>query len=514
MADPIETWLAGHESIAILRQYPTGSLIGNWRITAFLARGGAGEVYRAENRETGLCGAIKVLHKTDENAERRFAREVEFLTRNDHPAFPRLYDQGFYSGRPYYVMEMLEPCELPSEDADVAEFMLSVCVGVAFLHSRGLVHRDIKPSNIMSRKGAPVLIDLGLLKNTEINYLHAENTVSIVDGRAVGVGTPGYAAPEQLVGEEISPSSDLHALGTLANTCFHGNPPPSWREIIRRSTATLPSQRYGSVLDFERAIRNRHLMRNAMLATAILVMVAFFLASHLAVKLWQNEERIRRMEAVSGLQGGRIGESSAGWGQAGQPTNRLPVRRPPLFKEDPDFTALAGKTLGLTQLVWRTSAEYPWLVEENVLFQGRPTMKNTGNGGGEAISLLATEIEGPAILSFHYRKNFYGSRFQIVADGVTLFVDAEASHRDETWYSRKIEIPEGRKKVFFVYHHAGIGWANEFNGVYLADLSLEKVSSALDPLDDLPREEHYYLVPNVHFSKDRKPPPARAASGE
>lgn len=93
-------------------------------------------------------------------------------------------------------------------DRAVAQYLLKICEGVSFLHGLGLVHRDIKPQNVLQRgdTGQPVLIDLRLVKDTSLPPAHECVSLSIVDGRAVGVGTPKYAAPEQFSGGEISPS--------------------------------------------------------------------------------------------------------------------------------------------------------------------------------------------------------------------------------------------------------------------------------------------------------------------
>ena len=192
-------------------------------------------------------------------------------------------------------MELLESCDLPSRDGDVAEFLLGVADGVGHLHSLGLVHRDIKPGNILwrvvgshtlvgsrvPRDRMPVLTDLGLLKDTgTVPAGSTGGTLSVVDGRAVAVGTPRYAAPEQLNGGEITPLVDVYALGMLANECFGGRPSGAWARIVRRATAAIPAQRYSSVAHFVRAIRHRHLVRYllvvcALLAASALLVLAF-----------------------------------------------------------------------------------------------------------------------------------------------------------------------------------------------------------------------------------------------
>jgi hypothetical protein len=83
-------------------------------------------------------------------------------------------------------------------------------------------------------------------------------SLSVVDGQAVGVGTPGYAAPEQFAGGPATPATDVHALGMLAEKCFDGNPPEAWDPIIRKATSSLPRLRYATVEEFLEAVEHRH----------------------------------------------------------------------------------------------------------------------------------------------------------------------------------------------------------------------------------------------------------------
>ena len=150
---------------------------------------------------------------------------------------------------------MLEHRPLPTSEKDIVSFLLAVASGVRHLHSLGLVHRDIKPTNILWRDSLPVLIDLGLVKDTSAVRGHSGDSLSIVDGKVVGVGTPRYAAPEQLSGDEVSPATDVYALGMLASECFGDSPPRRWRPIIQRATAAIRAQRYATAESFICAIR-------------------------------------------------------------------------------------------------------------------------------------------------------------------------------------------------------------------------------------------------------------------
>ena len=235
-----------------------GGQIGDWRVACLLGRGGSGEVYRVVHAKTGQVAAAKVLARDEQSAVDRFRDEVAFLAANQLPQFPRLYSEGRINGRPYLVIELLEPVDIPSSEKGIASYLLEVCACVRALHLSGLVHRDLKPKNIMRRdNGEVVLIDFGLAKDL-VASPNPRTGISIVSDRPVGAGTPEYAAPEQMTGGEVSHSSDIHALGRIAVEGAIGNPPPKWREIIRRSTSSIPEQRYQSVDEFAAAIRHRN----------------------------------------------------------------------------------------------------------------------------------------------------------------------------------------------------------------------------------------------------------------
>ena len=253
--------------------FATGTLFGDWRVTAFIAKGGTAEVYCAEHEVLGTAAAVKVLAEPlTDSRKARFLREAKLLAELKSPSFPAFHGFGEANGRPYIAEELLEPGDLPKEDSSRAKYLLSICEGLRELHARGIVHRDLKPANILFRKtGEPVIVDLGLAKSIDVPLV--PDGVSIVDGKAVGVGTPEYAAPEQFTGGDITPASDVHALGVLAEKLLNGRRELlsvlCWRHIIRRATSSIASERYQTVDSFATAVRRRHWFRNGVVATCI-----------------------------------------------------------------------------------------------------------------------------------------------------------------------------------------------------------------------------------------------------
>jgi formylglycine-generating enzyme required for sulfatase activity len=263
-----------------------GRQVGEWRITAFLARGGSSEAYCARHIRLGTPAVLKVLWRDEEAPRARFARETAFLMGAPDPAFPAFYGTGEEDGRPWMAMESLGEAPLPEKDAEAAEYLADVAHGVAVLHARGWVHRDLKPRNILVREadGHAVLIDFGLLKPVEEGEkeVASGSGLSVVEGHAVGVGTPGFAAPEQFAGGETTPAADVYALGMLAEACFGGKPPRAWNRIIRRATAALPRQRYRDAAAFLNAVKTRHRRRNF----AVAAFTVATLAALAAAGLW------------------------------------------------------------------------------------------------------------------------------------------------------------------------------------------------------------------------------------
>jgi serine/threonine-protein kinase len=214
-----------------------GSVLDDrYRIDGVLGTGGMGRVYRAEHTKIGRSVAIKVLHADlgrNREASQRFQREAIASGRLDHPNIVGVSDFGVLGdGACYLVMEILEGESLADRLerehrihwTAAIEILRGVLYGLRHAHERGVVHRDIKPDNVfLARKdGDPVvkILDFGIAK------LYAGREDDPASTRAgLTVGTPAYLSPEQAVGGEITPASDLYSASVVLYEMLAGRAP-------------------------------------------------------------------------------------------------------------------------------------------------------------------------------------------------------------------------------------------------------------------------------------------------
>lgn len=305
--ETFDNWLLNHSPIDDGRLLSDGEVVDGYEICGFLGKGGSGEVYRAKHKLLETPVAIKILHKDAPDSEERFKREAALLMSMSHKCFPKFYGYGKYKSHPYIVLEELQPWTLPSDDKAVADFLIKLCEGIGCLHAQGFIHRDIKPQNILFRAdGTPVLIDLGLVKKTEIlrkNLASTKSTISVVGGKVMAMGTLRYSAPEQFTGDEITFAADIHAIGMLIYACFNGETPKAWQPILRRATSSVAKERYSDVDAFVRAVKNRNASRYFPYAFAIatigIVIAAWFVAAKMYTPDVKLEGAYRRWNSIA-----------------------------------------------------------------------------------------------------------------------------------------------------------------------------------------------------------------------
>src|SRR6202522_417416 len=219
------------------RLQPGQVLIDRFAIVRFMAKGGMGEVYEAEDRFLqGVHVAVKTIlpQIADEPALRqRFEREVLVAREVSHPNLCPIYDI-FRCEQPPGNFLFLTMRLVPGETlaarlrgtasistAEGLAILKQMAAGLAAIHAAGIIHRDIKPNNIMlDGTGSRVrlcLTDFGLARSYE-----AEPSLS---GKSLVAGTPDYMAPELYQGRPPSQASDLFALGVVLHEIFTGQKP-------------------------------------------------------------------------------------------------------------------------------------------------------------------------------------------------------------------------------------------------------------------------------------------------
>ena len=280
----VESWLNSRRpETAVRGRLGIGTVVDGWRVSAFLGAGLSAEVYRVTNARLGGEGALKLLTDGSRGLKARFLAEADAIRFLSLDALPRFLGSGEWGGTPYYVMEYLQPLPDPMPRRDVPRFMFRVAKAVHALHEAGFVHRDLKPGNVLRRKnGEPVLIDLGLIKRRGTGVhdpvVRFGRTISIIDGKPVGVGTLDYAAPEQLLKGEASVQSDVFALGKMLKSFFGDSVPLNLKKTVRRATREQPSDRFASAKAFASSIkhRNRPLFLLGFVAALAVAAVAAF----------------------------------------------------------------------------------------------------------------------------------------------------------------------------------------------------------------------------------------------
>ncbi len=235
----------GHMSTTDL---PGSSLLaGRYRLVERLGAGGMSVVWRGFDEVLGRQVAVKVLPpstSTDPSFRRRLRAEAQAAARLSHPHITNVYDYGeatTVDGEPvpYVVMELVDGESLAAVLARsrrlpwpaAVRISSEVAAALAAAHARGIVHRDVTPANVMLTSGGAKVVDFG------ISALIGENDID-PDGSLLG--TPAYLAPERLEGGQVSPATDVYAVGLLIYRTLIGQLP--WD--VGTTTALLRAHQY------------------------------------------------------------------------------------------------------------------------------------------------------------------------------------------------------------------------------------------------------------------------------
>lgn len=265
------------------------TLAGRYRIRRFVAAGGMGEVYEADDQLLGDPVAIKLL-RTDlirkPGAQARFADEIRLARKITHPNVCRVFDAGLDHERVFYSMELYPGTTLkmhlldhpPLTIGQLEPIAAQMLAGLGAAHAADVVHADLKPSNVLLLpNGRVVVTDFGLA-------LPCCATLGCQCDMPHLVGTPAYMAPEQVTGGMVLDGTDLFSFGVilyealtgelpwdgdtpleLANARLVGDPPSprelvpdldaTWDEVIRACLRVERPQRPASAADVAKALR-------------------------------------------------------------------------------------------------------------------------------------------------------------------------------------------------------------------------------------------------------------------
>ena len=266
--------------------------IGRYEVLGVLGKGAMGVVYKAVDPVIDRIVAIKTIKLSlseEELAfyEARFTQEIKTVGKLNHANIVTIFDVGRTDDFAYMAMEFIDGPELkmlmaPGKALDTAtsvDLIAQTADGLGFAHGRGIIHRDVKPSNIMiafdDERMVAKVTDFGIARG-------ATSAVKTMTGMILG--SPRYMSPEHVTGKNLDARSDVFSLGVVLYEMLAGAAPfdaesvstimyqtvheperplsrlnaqiPAQIErVVGRAMAKVPDERYSSMKDFARALR-------------------------------------------------------------------------------------------------------------------------------------------------------------------------------------------------------------------------------------------------------------------
>src|SRR4051812_49717627 len=248
-----------------------------------------GDVWRGTDVVLGRVIAVKVLKPamlSDAEFAARFYGEARMMAAFRHPGVVEVYDYSSGGESPgdddcaYLVMAYVEGEPLSARLKEVGRLGVTETMSIVAqtadalhaAHEHGTIHRDVKPGNLIVKpNGAVILVDFGVARSTAVTSMTGLNAI---------VGTALYMAPEQVAKGNVTPATDIYALGAVAYHCIAGHPPfdgdnalqvalrhleddpeplpsnvvpPAVRELISRAMAKHPDDRFANAAEFAEA---------------------------------------------------------------------------------------------------------------------------------------------------------------------------------------------------------------------------------------------------------------------
>lgn len=242
-----------------------GETFDSFRVVAFLGRGATSEVWRVHDESLNADFAMKIFapretvsEKDTARLRRHFIAEARCLAQFTHPGIVRVHVLKAEGEHPFYTMDLLHPIVRPQAKGKARKIIGDVLTSLNAIHAKGVVHRDIKPANVLlDDNGNALLTDFGIAQINDAETAAKVNPANCTTTSAVDIriaGTPDFSAPEQFIGADATPASDLHAVGRLALWLFDGKSPLAWRWFVMRATNSSPALRYRSAMAMKRAL--------------------------------------------------------------------------------------------------------------------------------------------------------------------------------------------------------------------------------------------------------------------
>jgi len=203
-------------------------LSGRYRLDAQIGAGGMSTVYRAFDTVLERQVAIKIMHReiaSDSDQLERFRREARAVAQLNHPHVVGVIDAGEDDGTPYIVFEYVEGETLKDRIrrygrlpvGESVAYAIEIARALGAAHDHQIVHRDVKPQNVLiDEEGTAKVTDFGIARSLTEEGLTA-------DGRVLG--TTDYVSPEQALGQDVGPQSDLYSLGVVLFEMLTGDVP-------------------------------------------------------------------------------------------------------------------------------------------------------------------------------------------------------------------------------------------------------------------------------------------------